>query len=129
MQYSTKVLEHFRNPRNMGQIEDPDGVGEVGNPICGDVMKLYIKIDDDKIADIKFETFGCAAAIATGSMVTEMVMGKPIDEALNISARAVAEALDGLPPIKMHCSNLGADALKAAIKDYRSKKTAARANQ
>ena len=129
MQYSTKVLEHFRNPRNMGQIEDPDGVGEVGNPICGDVMKLYIKIDDDKIADIKFETFGCAAAIATGSMVTEMVMGKPIDEALNISARAVAEALDGLPPIKMHCSNLGADALKAAIEDYRSKKTAARANQ
>ena len=129
MQYSAKVLEHFRNPRNMGQIEDPDGVGEVGNPICGDVMKLYIKIDDDKIADIKFETFGCAAAIATSSMVTEMVMGKPIDEALKISARAVAEALDGLPPIKMHCSNLGADALKAAIKDYRSKKTAARASQ
>jgi len=113
----------------MGQIEDPDGVGEVGNPICGDVMKLYIKIDDEKIADIKFETFGCAAAIATSSMVTEMVMGKPIDEALNISARTVAKALDGLPPIKMHCSNLGADALKAAIKDYRSKKTSATASQ
>jgi len=129
MQYSAKVLEHFRNPRNMGQIEDPDGVGEVGNPICGDVMKLYIKIDDDKIADIKFETFGCAAAIATSSMVTEMVMGKPIDEALNISARTVAKALDGLPPIKMHCSNLAADALKAAIEDYRSKKTAATASQ
>ena len=129
MQYSAKVLEHFRNPRNMGQIEDPDGVGEVGNPICGDVMKLYIKIDGDKIADVKFETFGCAAAIATSSIVTEMVMGKPIDEALKISARAVAEALDGLPPIKMHCSNLGADALKAAIKDYRSKKTSATASQ
>lgn len=129
MQYSAKVLEHFRNPRNMGQIEDPDGVGEVGNPICGDVMKLYIKIDGDKIADVKFETFGCAAAIATSSIVTEMVMGKPIDEALKISARAVVEALDGLPPIKMHCSNLGADALKAAIEDYRSKKTSARASQ
>lgn len=129
MQYSAKVLEHFRNPRNMGQIEDPDGVGEVGNPVCGDVMKLYIKIDGEKIADVKFETFGCAAAIATSSIVTEMVMGKSIDEALKISARAVAEALDGLPPIKMHCSNLGADALKAAIKDYRSKKTSARASQ
>ena len=129
MQYSAKVLEHFRNPRNMGQIEDPDGVGEVGNPICGDVMKLYIKIDGDKIADVKFETFGCAAAIATSSMVTEMVMGKLIDEALNISARTVAKALDGLPPIKMHCSNLAADALKAAIEDYRSKKTAATASQ
>ncbi|KPJ58774.1 MAG: nitrogen fixation protein NifU [Planctomycetes bacterium DG_23] len=129
MQYSAKVLEHFRNPRNMGQIEDPDGVGEVGNPICGDVMKLYVKIDDEKIADVKFETFGCAAAIATSSMVTEMVMGKPIDEALKISARAVAQALDGLPPIKMHCSNLAADALKAAIKDYRSKKSAAAASK
>ena len=129
MQYSAKVLEHFRSPRNMGQIEDPDGVGEVGNPICGDVMKLYIKIKDERIADVKFETFGCAAAIATSSMVTEMVMGKPIDEALKISARTVAEALDGLPPIKMHCSNLAADALKAAIEDYRSQKTAATASQ
>jgi len=129
MQYSAKVLEHFRSPRNMGQIEDPDGVGEVGNPVCGDVMKLYIKIEDERIADVKFETFGCAAAIATSSMVTEMVMGKPIDEALKISARTVAEALDGLPPIKMHCSNLAADALKAAIKDYRSKRTAATASQ
>jgi nitrogen fixation NifU-like protein len=129
MQYSAKVLEHFRNPRNMGQLENPDGVGEVGNPVCGDVMKLYVKIDDDKIADVKFETFGCAAAIATSSIVTEMVMGKPIDEALKVSSRAVAQALDGLPPIKMHCSNLAADALKAAIKDYRSKKTAAPAKK
>lgn len=119
--YSEKVMDHFRNPRNVGAIEDADGVGEVGNPVCGDVMKISIKVADGHIDDIKFQTLGCGAAIATSSMVTEMAMGASLDEALQISNRAVAEALDGLPEVKMHCSVLAADGLKAAIEDYRSK--------
>lgn len=119
--YSEKVMEHFRNPRNVGEIPDADGIGEVGNPACGDIMKIYIKVKDNIIEDIKFKTFGCGAAIATSSMVTEMVKGKSIDEALSISNKQVAEALGGLPPIKMHCSNLAADALHAAIEDYKRK--------
>ncbi len=120
--YSKKVMEHFQHPRNVGEIKNPDGIGHVGNPICGDIMELYIKVKDNKIIDAKFKTFGCGAAIATSSIITEMVKGKTIEEALRISNRAVAEALDGLPPIKMHCSVLGEDALKAAIKDYLAKK-------
>ena len=116
--YSDKVMEHFMNPRNVGEIENPDGIGHVGNPVCGDIMVLYIKVDDSIIVDAKFKTFGCGAAIATSSMVTEMVKGRNIDEALEISNRAVAEALDGLPPIKMHCSTLAEEALKSAIEDY-----------
>jgi len=116
--YSDKVMEHFKNPRNVGEIENPDGVGHVGNPVCGDIMELYIKVNDGTIDDAKFKTFGCGAAIATSSMVTEMVKGKSISEALDISNRAVAEALDGLPPIKMHCSVLAEEALKSAIEDY-----------
>ncbi len=119
--YSEKVMEHFTNPRNVGEIENADGVGLVGNPVCGDVMKLFIKVEDGKIADVKFKTFGCGAAIATSSMVTEMVKGKTLEEALAISNKTVAEALDGLPPNKMHCSNLAADALHKAIEDYRDK--------
>ncbi len=119
--YSEKVMDHFKNPRNVGEIPDADGIGEVGNPACGDIMKIYIKIKENRIEDIKFKTFGCGAAIATSSMVTEMVKGKTIEEALSVSNRQVAEALDGLPPIKMHCSNLAADALHAAIEDYRKK--------
>ncbi|MFN3966083.1 MAG: Fe-S cluster assembly scaffold protein NifU [Endomicrobiia bacterium] len=122
MQYSEKVMEHFRNPRNVGEIENPDGVGHVGNPVCGDIMELYIKVENDVIVDAKFKTFGCGAAIATSSMVTELVKGKTIDEALKISNRAVAEALGGLPPIKMHCSVLAEEALKSAIEDYLKKK-------
>jgi nitrogen fixation NifU-like protein len=117
-QYSEKVMEHFKNPRNVGEIENPDGVGHVGNPVCGDIMELYIKVNDGIIVDAKFKTFGCGAAIATSSMVTEMVKGKRIEEALKISNKAVAEALDGLPPVKMHCSVLAEEALKSAIKDY-----------
>jgi len=117
-QYSEKVMEHFKNPRNVGGIENPDGVGHVGNPVCGDIMELYIKVNDGIIVDAKFKTFGCGAAIATSSMVTEMVKGKRIEEALKISNKAVAEALDGLPPVKMHCSVLAEDALKSAIDDY-----------
>lgn len=120
--YSEKVMDHFSNPRNVGEIEDADGVGQVGNPVCGDVMKLTIKVDDGKISDVKFKTFGCGAAVATSSMVTELVKGKTIDEALAISNKAVADALDGLPPQKMHCSNLAADALHLAIDDYVAKK-------
>ena len=116
--YSEKVMEHFRNPRNVGEIEDPDGIGHVGNPVCGDIMELYIKVKDNIIADAKFKTFGCGAAIATSSMVTELVKGKSVDEALKISNRAVAEALGGLPPVKMHCSVLAEEALKSAIDDY-----------
>ncbi len=116
--YSDKVMEHFANPRNVGEIENPSGVGTVGNPICGDVMKLFIKVENDIIVDAKFKTFGCGAAIATSSMVTELVKGKTVEEALKVSNRAVAEALGGLPPIKMHCSVLAEDALKGAIKDY-----------
>lgn len=118
MQYSEKVMEHFRNPRNVGEMENPDGVGHVGNPVCGDIMELYLKVRDNIIIDAKFKTFGCGAAIATSSMVTELVKGKNIDEALNISNKAVAEALGGLPSIKMHCSVLAEEALKSAIDDY-----------
>ncbi|MBW2146770.1 MAG: Fe-S cluster assembly scaffold protein NifU [Deltaproteobacteria bacterium] len=122
--YSEKVMDHFKNPRNVGEIPDADGVGEIGNATCGDIMKIYIKVDDDedRITEAKFQTFGCGAAIATSSMITELVKGKTIDEALQISKKTVAEALDGLPPIKMHCSNLAADALKAAINEYRCRK-------
>jgi len=120
--YSKELMDHFMNPRNVGEIPDADGIGVEGNPVCGDVMKLYIKVDGDRIVDAKFQTFGCGAAIAVSSKITEMVKGKTIDEALKISKEQVAEALGGLPPQKMHCSNLGADALKKAIEDYKSKK-------
>ena len=119
--YSEKVMEHFRNPRNVGEMENPDGIGHVGNPVCGDIMELYIKVNRGIIVDAKFKTFGCGAAIATSSMITELVKGKSVEEALKISNRAVAEALDGLPPIKMHCSVLGEEALKSAIDDYLNK--------
>jgi nitrogen fixation NifU-like protein len=119
--YSEKVMDHFQNPRNVGEIEDADGVGEIGNPVCGDIMKLYIKVKDNRILDAKFKTFGCGAAIATSSMITELVKGKTLEEAERISKNTVAEALDGLPPIKMHCSNLAADALHKAIEDFKSK--------
>ena len=119
--YSEKVMDHFKNPRNVGEMENPDGVGRVGNPVCGDVMELYIKVKDGIIVDAKFKTFGCGAAIATSSMVTEIVKGKSIKEALKISNKAVVEALDGLPAVKMHCSVLAEDALKSAIEDYRKK--------
>ncbi len=121
-QYSEKVMDHFRHPRNVGVIENPDGIGHVGNPICGDIMELYIKVKNDVIVDAKFKTFGCGAAISTSSMVTELVKGKTVKEALKISNRAVAEALGGLPPIKMHCSMLAEEALKKAIESYLSKK-------
>lgn len=114
-------MDHFTNPRNVGEITEADGVGEVGNPSCGDIMKIFLKVEDNVIKDIKFKTFGCGAAIATSSMVTEMAKGKTIDEALQITNKAVAEMLDGLPPKKMHCSNLAADALHKAIEDYKSK--------
>jgi len=117
--YTDLVMDHFTNPRNVGEIEDADGVGQIGNPVCGDVMRISIAVDDkDHIADVKFKTFGCGAAVATSSMVTEMVMGKSLTEAADISNKAVAEALGGLPPNKMHCSNLAADALHLAIQDY-----------
>ncbi|MGE5239699.1 MAG: Fe-S cluster assembly scaffold protein NifU [Chloroflexota bacterium] len=120
--YSAKVMDHFMNPRNVGEMPDADGVGMEGNPTCGDAMEIFIKVENDRIVDAKFRTFGCGAAIAVSSMVTEMVKGKTLDEAMNISREAVSSALDGLPPQKMHCSNLGADALRKAIEDYRSKK-------
>lgn len=120
--YSKKVMEHFMNPRNVGVIEDPDGYGRVGNPVCGDLMEIFIKVRDERIEDIKFRTFGCGAAIATSSMITEMARGKSLEEAMRITRNDVADALDGLPPQKMHCSNLAADALHAAINDYLSKK-------
>jgi nitrogen fixation NifU-like protein len=121
--YTEKVMDHFTNPRNVGEIKDANGIGEVGNAKCGDIMRIYLKVDDnDVITDVKFKTFGCGAAIATSSMVTEMVKGKKLSEALEISNQAVAEALGGLPPVKMHCSNLAADALHQAIKDYMEKK-------
>lgn len=122
--YSEKVMDHFTNPRNVGEIPDADGIGEVGNPSCGDIMKIYLKVEDNVIKDIKFKTFGCGAAIATSSMVTEMAKGKTIDEALQITNKAVAEMLDGLPPKKMHCSNLAADALHKAIEDYKNRQGA-----
>jgi nitrogen fixation NifU-like protein len=122
MEYSDKVMDHFANPRNTGRIENPSGQGTVGNPTCGDLMTIYIDVDDnDVIQDIKFETFGCGAAIATSSMITEMAVGMPIEDALKISRNDVADELDGLPPVKMHCSNLAADALRAAIDDYKQK--------
>jgi len=123
--YSDLVMDHFTNPRNVGEIPDADGIGTEGNPVCGDIMRIYIKVKDDRIEDIKFKTFGCGAAIATSSMVTEMVKGKTLDEAMQISNKAVAEALGGLPANKMHCSNLAADALHKAIEDYRQKHAAA----
>jgi len=123
--YSQKVIDHFRDPHNMGSIKDPDGVGEVGNPACGDIMKLYIKVEKkdgkEKITDISFETMGCAAAIATSSMITDIALGKTIKEAEKITNQEIADELDGLPPIKMHCSNLAAEALQKAIADYKSK--------
>jgi nitrogen fixation NifU-like protein len=119
--YTDLVMDHFSNPRNVGEVDDADGAGQIGNPVCGDVMRMTIKVVDDHITDVKFKTFGCGAAVATSSMVTEMVKGKTLDEAAEISNRAVAEALGGLPAQKMHCSNLAADALHLAIEDYLSK--------
>jgi len=119
--YSEKVMDHFMNPRNMGEIKDADAVGTVGNPACGDVMRLYLKVKDDKVSDAKFKTFGCGAAIATSSMATEMIKGKTMDESLKITNEAVAEALDGLPPNKMHCSVLAQEAIEAAINNYKEK--------
>ena len=116
--YSEKVMDHFRNPRNVGVIDDADGVGQVGNAKCGDIMKMYLKIDDDVISDVKFETFGCGSAIASSSMATEMIKGKPISEAMALTNKAVAEALDGLPAHELHCSVLAEEAIKAALKDY-----------
>lgn len=120
-EYSQKVMDHFMNPRNVGVIEDADAIGEVGNPRCGDIMRMYLKIKDNVIEDIKFQTFGCGAAVATSSMVTELVKGKTLEEALKVTKMDVADALDGLPPIKMHCSNLAEEAIKLAIEDYRKK--------
>ena len=120
-QYSKKVMDHFLNPRNVGEMKDADGIGEAGNPVCGDIMRMYIKVKDNVITDIKFLTYGCGAAVATSSMVTEMVKGKTIEEALEITNKQVAEALDGLPPIKMHCSLLAEEGIKAAIDDYKKK--------
>ena len=119
--YSEKVMDHFQNPRNVGEIENADVIGTEGNPTCGDLMTIYIKVEDNIITDIKFKTFGCGAAIATSSMITEMAVGKTIEEALKISRNDVADELEGLPPVKMHCSNLAADALRAAIADYKMK--------
>jgi len=120
--YTEKVMDHFKNPRNMGEIPDADGVGTVGNPVCGDLMTVYIKVKDNRLMDIKFKTFGCGAAIATSSMITELAKGKTIEDAMKITRGDVADSLGGLPPIKMHCSNLAADALHAAIKDYEARK-------
>ncbi len=119
--YSEKVMDHFRNPRNVGSIENADGVGEVGNAKCGDIMKIYLKIDDDVVSDVKFETFGCGSAIASSSMATELIKGKPVSEVLTLTNKAVTEALDGLPAHKLHCSVLAEEAIQAAIEDYRSK--------
>ena len=121
LNYSEKVMEHFSNPRNVGEIENADGVGEAGNPKCGDIMKIYLKVKDNVIEDVKFKTFGCASAIASSSMATELIKGKTIDEAWNLTNNAVAEALDGLPPIKMHCSVLAEEAIHTALNDYRAK--------
>ena len=120
--YNEKVMDHFMTPRNVGEIENADGVGEEGNPVCGDMMSFYIKVKDNRLEDVKFKTFGCGAAIAVSSMVSEMAMGKILEEALKITPRAVADELEGLPKNKLHCSNLGAQALTKAIKDYQSKK-------
>ncbi|HTY14086.1 MAG TPA: Fe-S cluster assembly scaffold protein NifU [Methanoregulaceae archaeon] len=120
--YSKTVMDHFMNPRNVGEIENPDGVGEVGNPVCGDIMKIFLKIENDTIVDAKFKTFGCGAAIASSSMATELIKGKSLDEAWEVTNKAVAEALEGLPPIKMHCSVLAEEGIHKAINDYRVKK-------
>ncbi len=120
--YSEKVMDHFRNPRNVGVIEDADGVGEVGNAKCGDIMKMYLKIEDEIITDVKFETFGCGSAIASSSMATELIKGRPVSEAMKLTNKAVAEALDGLPDYKMHCSVLAEEAIQSALKDYEKKK-------
>lgn len=122
MAYSEKVMDHFANPRNVGKLDDANGVGEVGNAKCGDIMKIYLKIEDDKIEDVKFNTFGCGAAIATSSMATEMIKGKTVDEALKLTNKAVMDALDGLPQVKVHCSILAEEAVKAAVADYYSRK-------
>ena len=119
--YSEKVMEHFRNPRNVGVLEDANGIGEVGNAKCGDIMKMYLKIEDDIVKDVKFETFGCGSAIASSSMATELIKGKPVEEARQLTNKAVAEALDGLPDYKMHCSVLAQEAIEAALKDYESR--------
>ena len=121
MLYSDKVFDHFSNPRNVGEIENADGVGEVGNAKCGDIMKMYIKVDNGSISDVKFKTFGCGAAVATSSMATELIKGKSIDDALKLTNKAVVEALDGLPPVKLHCSVLAEQAIKAALSDYYKK--------
>jgi nitrogen fixation protein NifU and related proteins len=121
MDYSAKVMDHFSNPRNMGSIENSDGIGEVGNAKCGDIMKIYLKVEENRIADVKFQTFGCGAAIASSSMATELIKGKTLEEAWKLSNKAVAEALDGLPPIKMHCSMLAEEAIHEAINDYLKK--------
>jgi len=120
--YSEKVLKHFKDPKNVGEMKDADGMGTVGNPVCGDMMSMYIKVKDDKIEEVSFKTFGCGAAIATSSMTTELAKGMTLDEAMELSRNDVAEALDGLPPVKMHCSNLAADALHEAVKNYRESK-------
>ena len=122
--YTEKVMDHFRNPRNVGEVENPDGVGEVGNPVCGDMMTFYIKVKDDRLEDVKYKTFGCGAAIAVSSMVSEMAKGKTIAEALKITPKLVADELEGLPKNKFHCSNLGAQALQKAIEDYQGKQKA-----
>ena len=119
--YSEKVMDHFMNPRNQGEIENPDGVGEVGNPKCGDIMKIFLRVRDDRIEDVKFQTFGCGAAVATSSMATELVKGKTLEEAWDLSNKAVAEALGGLPPVKMHCSVLAEEGIHKAINDYRAR--------
>lgn len=121
MLYSEKVMEHFSNPRNVGELPNADGVGEVGNSKCGDIMRMYIQVEDDRIADVRFKTFGCGAAIATSSMATELIKGKTIEEALQLTNKAVMEALDGLPPVKVHCSVLAEQAIKAAVSDYYEK--------
>ncbi len=119
MMYSEKVMDHFRNPRNVGEIPDANGIGEVGNPQCGDIMKIYVKVEDNKIKDVKFKTFGCGSAIASSSIATELIMGKTVEEAWELTNKAVAEALDGLPPVKMHCSVLAEEAIHKAINNYR----------
>ena len=124
MLYSEKVMDHFRNPRNLGKMDDADGIGEVGNAKCGDIMKMYIKVKDGIIEDVKFNTFGCGSAIASSSMATELIKGKPLSQALELTNKAVAEALDGLPAHKLHCSVLAEEAIKAAIEDYQKKKEA-----
>ncbi len=120
--YSEKVMDHFRNPRNVGIIEDANGIGEVGNAKCGDIMKMYLKIEDEIIQDVKFETFGCGSAIASSSMATELIKGKPVSEAMELTNKAVAEALDGLPEVKMHCSVLAEEAIRSALEDYENKR-------